>query len=214
MRRMYSEQELTNVINQVLNQKIESGEFDDVVAESVDAYLVEHPVDITALEGQDVELASLDATGLITGGEIVEKMSGYSFAVAESAVPENLTLSIVYAGAVKNGNKLTLSVFGSVTRTGTISPAYLSGALSFNLPSAVASKIYPFTLGTLTRTCDAKNIQLLSAYDNSVTKPVVLLKYDNAFVLNIYGLGDLELNKPHVFRYEVTFLLSDSLISE
>ena len=79
MRRMYSEQELTTTIGQVLDSKIEDGSFGGIISDAVDAYLVEHPVDITALEGQDVELASLDATGLITGGEIVEKMSGYSF---------------------------------------------------------------------------------------------------------------------------------------
>ena len=123
MRRMYSEQELTKIIGDVLDGEIESGAFDEKVSYSVDAYLVEHPVDITALEGKDVELASLDATGLITGGEIVEKMSGYTYTKVAST--EDHTIDYVYCSAVKNGNKLTLVWF--------IDLVYISGGGEFSL---------------------------------------------------------------------------------
>ena len=54
MRRMYSVQELSEIVSTVVGQKIEDGAFDEVVAGAVDDYLTEHPVDITALEGQDI----------------------------------------------------------------------------------------------------------------------------------------------------------------
>ena len=63
MRRMYSEQELTKVIKAVFEAELESGALDESIADYVDAYLVEHPVDVTALEGQDVECASVTTTG-------------------------------------------------------------------------------------------------------------------------------------------------------
>ena len=106
MRRMYSVKELTDLIKEVFDAEIASGAFDTKINNAVDAYLVEHPVDITALEGQDVELNSLDAVGLITGGEIVEKMSGYSFTQIN-----DVEWSPIYAGIVKNGNKLTYQLY-------------------------------------------------------------------------------------------------------
>ena len=66
MRRMYSEQELTNVIKKVFEEELESGALDELVSDAVDAYLVENPVDITALEGQDIAPKDINATGDIT----------------------------------------------------------------------------------------------------------------------------------------------------
>ena len=66
MRRMYSEQELTKIVKEVseayIDELIEGGEFDQAIADYVDAYLVEHPVDITALEGQTIAPAVVNAS--------------------------------------------------------------------------------------------------------------------------------------------------------
>ena len=63
---MYSEQELTKIIKEVseayIDELIEDGIFDEDIADYVDAYLVEHPVDITALEGQTIAPAQVNAT--------------------------------------------------------------------------------------------------------------------------------------------------------
>lgn len=66
MRRMYSEQELTRIIGEVFDQKLESGALDSSISDAVDAYLVEHPVDITALEGQTIAPAVINATTSIS----------------------------------------------------------------------------------------------------------------------------------------------------
>ena len=64
MRRMYSEQELSKIIKEVVDAEVASGEFDETIADYVDAYLVEHPVDITALEGQTINPARIDVANI------------------------------------------------------------------------------------------------------------------------------------------------------
>ena len=62
MRRMYSEQELSKIIKVVFEEELESGALDESIADAVDAYLVENPVDITALEGKTIAPAVVNAT--------------------------------------------------------------------------------------------------------------------------------------------------------
>ena len=207
MRRMYSEQELTTIIGQVLDSKIEDGSFDEIISDAVDAYLVEHPVDITALEGKDIELASLDATGLITGGEIVEKMSGYTYTKVAST--EDHTIDYVYCSAVKNGNKLTLVWF--------IDLVYISGSGEFdlgrfNIPNDVASKIYPIPFSGNTAVLDFKSVQALSSVSQSRNVNVSIRKYStNRIHLFITNANVLTPNTHYMLRVEETFLLSDNL---
>ena len=66
MRRMYSVQELSEIVSAVVGQKIEDGSFDETLAGLVDDYLTEHPVDITALEGQTIAPAVVNATTSIS----------------------------------------------------------------------------------------------------------------------------------------------------
>ena len=70
MRRMYSEQELTKVIQNVFEQELEDGALDDKIASAVDAYLIENPVDITALEGQTIAPSVVNATTSISAPTI------------------------------------------------------------------------------------------------------------------------------------------------
>lgn len=62
MRRMYSEKELTDIIKVVFEEELESGALDESISDAVDAYLVENPVDITALEGKTIAPAVVNAT--------------------------------------------------------------------------------------------------------------------------------------------------------
>ena len=207
MRRMYSEQELTNVIKKVFEEELESGALDESVADAVDAYLVEHPVDITALEGQDVSLNSLDADGLITGGEIVEKMSGYSFNKGSSS--DDTTLSFVYAGIVKNGNKLTCVIAVNITKINQENGKFLG---QFNLPASVASQLYTTLIG------DAQFLSLnsIDVFDEDYTKKNVTVdckKSGNAINFNLSTTQPLVANKRTYLRIEQTFLLSENLAS-
>ena len=207
MRRMYSEQELTNVIKAVFEQELEDGALDENVSDAVDAYLVEHPVDITALEGQDISCNSVDADATITGAEIIEKMSGYSFTKTLG-----YDWTPIYVGICKNGNKLTFVVFGTYTfATGDSSSAFGQ----FTIPNDVSDKLYPYTLGGETKMLDSKPVSFYSLRNNKVemlcdiTKPT----QGKINVNLISGFAQMTNGTTYVFRIECTFLLSENLIS-
>ena len=208
MRRMYSVQELTTIINQVVGEYIEAGALDESIADAVDAYLVEHPVDITALEGLDISVGSLDADGLVTGAEIVEKMSGYSV-VASSA---DLAWTPIYVGIVKNGNKITLVIFGSFDKDE--DTRNTANPLTITIPSSIGAKLYPYSVSTYD-TLDNKKIPVMSSSDLSSISEVVgsIIKSSNtALYFRMEGITSLT-NGSYFFRYEATFLLSDSLVA-
>lgn len=69
-------------------------------------------------------------------------MDGYSFRTQTNS---NTTLTIFYAGAVKNGNKLTLVAFGKIERTGDVD-GYGGFGCIFTMPASVRSKIVGQTL--------------------------------------------------------------------
>ena len=219
MRRMYSVKELTKIIGEVFDQKIEAGAFTESIADAVDAYLVENPVDITALEGQDISLATLtstgdvnvggdlDVTGEITGAEIIEKMSGYSFV---PQTKENVTINMVYAGIVKNGNKLTAVAFAEVTRTGDVANDYFRLG-DFRVPADVLSKLYPYILSG--DNCLSSN-KLIAVSTQTAYKELLgqIYKY-GSIAMFVFNASELTLNTKYYLRYEVTFLLSDNLAS-
>ena len=211
MRRMYSEQELTNVIKKVFEEELESGALDELVSDAVDAYLVEHPVDVTALEGQDVELNSLDATGLITGGELIEKMSGYSFAPNTSELSDDgVTLS--YVGVVKTGNKITFVIAGTFSPTTGV-PAHLNPQLGdFTIPQSVYDKLYPDSNGVI----DNQTLNFSDTASSYVSKTFTCQKHTNNRVrYNLRNMSSgFEDDKTYSFRISSTFLLSENLISE
>lgn len=225
MRRMYSEQELTKIIGEVFDAKIEAGAFDDSISDAVDAYLVEHPVDITALEDKTIAPAVVNATtsvgapsgaftalsgGAITGDSIIENMSGYSF--TKMADTENITFDYIYAGVVKNGNKLTMVIAVNVKKisASTANMEFVIG--TFTLPNDVMNKIYPTTVGGATYIVDEKGIKGISQASYKITKDVL------GFTEKVYGkiymsayIENMAQDDELYVRYEVTLLLSDNL---
>ena len=216
MRRMYSESELR-------------------------AFIRNHGTDVVqSLVGKDINVNEITSKGILNNGEmanngdltvfgdiigrkingteIVELMSGYSFIIQQTGIDENLSLDVLYAGAVKNGNKLTLSLFMKVKRTGSLTKTYLDYALAFVIPKSVGDKIYPYNLSGL-NVVDCQQLQFAKTYYSFVSKNSFLQKgglvgdsYN--LWLQVYGMDSLELDTEHYCRYEVTFLLSDNLIPQ
>ena len=143
----------------------------------------------------------------ISGNEIVEKMEGYSFAFGEVS---NLTIEGVYAGAVKNGNKLTLVIACNLTRTGTCSNSVLG---LFTLPSEVLAKLIPTNVGAYPY-LDNEVVKSWSNDSTYVNTICYLQKFSTNVQLKVDAtpLNSLTLNTKYYFRYEVTFLLSENLI--
>ena len=211
MRRMYSEQELTNVIKAVFEQELEDGALDENVADAVDAYLVEHPVDVTAITGLDIAPKDVTASGNITAPSIIENMDPLDYRFTDHERIQNN--SFIYAGAVKNGNKLTLVVFGSLTRT--TGDDTNNFACAFTLSESVASKIYPYSVGGVNNLVAVNKLVMFSGVD-SLTDSVSYMIQKSGRVLNIYlrNMSSLTDETTYLYRIEVTFLLNDNLIPE
>ncbi len=145
---------------------------------------------------------------VVTGNEIVEKMDNYSFEAGSDA-----RLNVVYAGAVKTGNKLTLVIFGSFTQdAGETQGNLLLG--TFYLPASVLAKLYPYQVGSLTNVLDNKIIPFI---DTNISHTNLMCRIEkgststNFKIANATALADAT---TFLFRYECTFLLSDNLASE
>ena len=209
MRRMYSVKELSEIIYGVVGGYIEDGAFDSIVSDAVDAYLVEHPVDITALDGQTIAPAVVNATTSISAPLIAEIMDGYSF---RNGTSQYFTYEYIYAGIVKNGNKLTLVVALNITKTGSPSSSSIDIG-KFTIPASVLAKLYPTEVGVY----NALNyIEVGLTKDGRTFLPTsVRITKDSGLLCNLdYGqFESMDSNTPYYLRFEATYLLSDSLAS-
>ena len=149
--------------------------------------------------------------GAITGDSIIENMTGYSFDAVSTPA-----WTPVYAGACKNGNKVTFVVFGTFTKQA--DQGYIYG--NFTIPSDVGSKLYPTTVGSLETVLDNREILVgdLSAIDTFYKVNGLILKTNNTTIQfqlrGITSVGNIPDNTQAYFRYESTFLLSDNLIPQ
>lgn len=223
MRRMYSEQELTKIIGEVFDAKIEAGAFDDSISDAVDAYLLEHPIDITALEGLDISVGSLTATGAIsgasasisgniTGGSIIENMSGYSAEILTDQ--STLVGEAIYVGAVKNGNKLTLAVAMNLTKTATLSGS--KNICDIIVPVSIFAKLYPTAIGGYLGLLDYRAVNGIDEDGQFIDLKTLIFKESTnkvRFGIQSSTIDSLPLNKKTYIRIEATFLLNASLIS-
>ena len=210
MRRMYSEQELTNVIKAVFEQELEDGALDDKVVDAVDDYLTEHPVDPTAITGLDIAPKDVTASGNITAPSIIENMIGYVFIPKESIT--GYSFSYVYVGVVKNGNKLTFVTSLKITKTDADAGATQSLG-TFQVPQEVHDALYPVTIGG-SDVLTTQKVQASSSYQNSVDCPAWMTKGVSRTLSIGANLTNLVVNTEYYIRQEVTFLLSSNMISE
>ncbi len=151
-------------------------------------------------------LSGANFTGAITGPSIVENMSGYSF--TKNASDTDKELDYLYAGVVKNGNKLTFVIFVKVTRKASIGVNSISLG-SFTIPSAVGQNLHPYQGNWL----NVLNVFASDTYVSGVEVPVLVTKGSNTSVSAQLNLVNTKLTQDTVYlvRLEQTFLLSDNL---
>ena len=139
---------------------------------------------------------------------IVENVDDYSYTEGSK---ENITINTIYAGVAKNGNKLTLVAFVSITRSDTVSGGFATFG-SFAIPTAVLAKLYPYEIGDSSIAIDYKN---LNAYKKTDASSQALNFYVEKTLtgvdLTFTGVNLLDANDEYVIRIEETFLLSDNL---
>lgn len=144
---------------------------------------------------------------VINGNEIVENMNGYSFTKTTSTA--KTTLEYIYAGAVKNGNKLTLSIALNVTRTGESESISIG---DFTLPQNVVDKLYPTQIGAYNYLTFVKTAAIESNY-GAVDVSVYSSKLVNGVRFSLTSTYPFTTNNKTYLRIETTFLLSDNLVS-
>lgn len=146
----------------------------------------------------------------VTGNEIVEKMNGYNF----TRQTNELNWNGVYASICKNGNKLSLVIFGNFTYDGTNDNNATIGY--FTIPNDVGTKLYPYDfVGQTQNNLDNKTIQMFNNLVTFKSVPAQLRKNSNTqllVVLRYLNNSDLVVGETYMFRYEITLLLSDNLL--
>ena len=149
---------------------------------------------------------TLDATK-VTGNEIVENMSGYSF-----TMPSTSGVEIIYASIVKNGNKLTMVLFGAITPTSNINPDTATELGTFNLAASVKPKIYWYTSGSLSYVTAEGKVPLTYSVANSIDGQFYFrVDPQGNEVVKVYNKAQLQAGTTYHFRIEQTFLLNDNM---
>lgn len=155
-------------------------------------------------------LSGANFTGAITAPSIIEDMSGYGFALNTSIT--GYTLEAVYAGAVKNGNKVTFVAAINITRT----EDGLSGnpnLFRFTIPSAIGAKLIPTQIGGYTYLANYVSHFWKSGWSKQDVITYFNKNVNSSILFNADGAINTALEKDtkYYLRVEATFLLSDSL---
>lgn len=201
MRRMYSEQELTNIIKEVFDAEIADGAFDEKISDAVDAYLVENPVDITALEGLDISVKSITATDGIDIDELVDGDGHKRFLEGDLVVNEELTgVTFSYAKWSLSGTHLMLVLAGTMDdETELTSSSQLAYVV---LPEWIKNKIYPVWADY---NIERKTIGLVADDWSEQTTDVVLQQYGTQ--TRIINVSTTTLTADRGFRIQFDLLI-------
>lgn len=163
---------------------------------------------VGAIAGQNIAPANVAATGNITAPSIIETMTGYSVEIDKSTYNWNP----IYVGVCKNGNKVSLVVFGSYEKQAADDPS--GRLLKLNIPGTVGTQLYPYTVAGVDDILESKPIAAFSTRKLYTMITGETMKVNNFRIdVNLHGINALTDNTTYFFRYEVTFLLSENLVS-
>jgi len=180
--------------------------------ESVEsAAIVNGHLILTLTNGEQLDAGALfngnvNINGNFTANSIIENMTGYSFTNNEVA---NVTKTTIYAGAVKNGNKLTLVVFMKINLATEYTSDYLSLG-QFNIPTEIGARIYPTRINNVDL-LDARNLTAVISAEANTTIRGYLAKGRGIIYFETNDVKALAKETDYFIRYEITFLLSDNL---
>lgn len=177
-------------------------------AQNVKATIEDADFGDVALAGDLSVGGDLSVTGNITGDSIIENMTGYSFVPVENSYDD---LNVIYAGACKNGNKLTLVMFMTFTYK---LPAFKDVGI-FVIPSDIYAKLYPYTLDNVA-TLDCRTLDLVKERQSIPSNAYgeIFKSSNNAITFSFAVPAGLTADATYAVRYEATFLLSENLVPE
>lgn len=159
-------------------------------------------------EGLQVENDKIKVGGTITDAEVIENMEGYE--VLYTTETHERILTPIYLGICKNGNKLTAVAFYKFKK---LEQSVSGGGLiRFTIPTSVANKLYPYTLGGFTNLLSYGKVPAF--VDASTSEELFVRVQKDASGALSFGADVSSLSQTNIeylIRHEVTFLLSDNL---
>ena len=193
--------------------ELDAGNLGAVSSFSIDAnqHLIVTYQDGTTADLGAIFTGNVNIAGNLTADSIVENMSGYSFTANHK---ENLTDTGIYAGVVKNGNKITFVYFVQLNRSDSVSGGWATIG-RFNIPHSVWLKLYPYTAGGVDRILACQVVRATkNQYAQGVNLPVAIMKnpYSDNIYFEVYDVNTLDAETDYFVRIEITFLLSDNLV--
>lgn len=176
---------------------------------SIDAnqHLIVNYQDGTSQDLGAIFNGNVNINGNFTANSIIENMSGYSFLALQSMI----NWTAIFAGVVKNGNKITFVVFGSYTKQEN-DPSWCNLAYMY-MPTSVGSRLYPFSVAG-TNILDSRLVQFIDDSTFATYKNIsafTIKNNDGQLQYQLRLLDQLEVGKTYYFRIEQTFLLSNNL---
>ena len=145
----------------------------------------------------------------IYGDEIIENMEGYSYV----ASPDFPNVNMIYGGICKNGNKLTMVLFGEFTTNE--NQIYLEGTFGgFNIPSTVGQKLISQVNAPFANHIQDWVVDTFSQPSVYVSGNAYAYKQSNQYIELNARFSGLTPETKYCLRIEITFLLSDNLIPQ
>lgn len=189
---------------------LDAGNVKPVSNFSIDAnqHLIVNYGDGTSQDLGAIFNGNVNINGNLTANSIIENMAGYSFTKRNS----EQEWTPIYVGVVKNGNKLTIVIFGSLNYDSGTGYANIANIV---VPASVATKLYPFTAGGISSVLANTKLECLDVDSLGAITDITALtqKFDALITFQLRNMTTLTANKTYLFRIEQTFLLSDNLAS-
>ena len=149
-------------------------------------------------------------TGPITSPSIIENMSGYSYT---DMTEVGYTKEYAYVGCSKTGNKVTFVACLKITKTSEAQASNFEIG-RFTIPESIGTKLFSVQIGSYSW-LDNRILSVFSNSSSFVEVPVRVSKISNSIIsLQCASATNMVVDTTYVFRYEITFLLSDNLIGE
>lgn len=192
------------------DERLDAGNVKPVTRFEINAsqHLIVYYGDGTSQDLGAILQGNVNIDGNFTANSIIENMNGYSFEKIDT-----INWTPVYVGCVKNGNKLTMVVFGKYIKHENDPTQIYIGKI--NIPLDVGNKLYEYGIGGFTNSVLGTNV--LPCYYNEknyVNIPLLIIKYSATSVAFKIMTSELQNNTEYYFRIETTFLLSDNMVAQ
>ena len=149
---------------------------------------------------------NVNISGNLTADSIIENMTGYSMELATVSADKG-TITGIYGGIVKNGNKLTIVIAYKFTKAVGATGTIYTGKIT--VPLAIGNKIFPYSSTIVS----SNFVSAFASLFNNVSILSYFVKNGSTVLNSSIDLSDLVEGTEYYIRQEITLLLSENLIA-